>query len=35
MTAWAPLRHGAFRALWLASFTALTVSWISTARRPG
>jgi predicted MFS family arabinose efflux permease len=29
VTAWAPLRHGAFRALWLASFTALTVSWIS------
>jgi len=31
VTAWAPLRHGAFRALWLASFTALTVSWISDA----
>ena len=29
MTAWSPLRHGAFRALWVASFTALTVSWIA------
>ena len=29
MTAWAPLRHRALRALWLASFTALTVSWIA------
>ncbi|MSP96112.1 MAG: hypothetical protein EXR29_02560 [Betaproteobacteria bacterium] len=29
MTAWAPLRHRAFRALWLASFAALTGSWIS------
>jgi MFS family permease len=29
MTAWAPLRHRAFRALWLASFAALTGSWIA------
>jgi MFS family permease len=29
MTAWMPLRHGSFRALWLASFSALTGSWIS------
>ena len=29
MTAWAPLRHRAFRALWLASFTALTGSWVA------
>ena len=29
MTAWAPLRHRVFRALWLASFAALTGSWIS------
>ncbi len=29
MTAWSPLRHRAYRALWLASFTALTASWIS------
>ena len=29
MTAWSPLRHRAYRALWLASFIALTGSWIS------
>jgi len=29
VNAWAPLRHRAFRALWLASFTALTGSWIA------
>src|SRR5690242_14412972 len=29
MNAWAPLQHRAFRALWLASFTALTGSWIA------
>jgi MFS family permease len=29
MTAWAPLRHRAFRALWLASFIGLTGSWIA------
>ena len=29
MTAWAPLRHRAFRALWLASFATLTGSWIA------
>ena len=29
MTAWEPLRHRRFRSLWLASFTALTASWIS------
>ena len=29
MTAWAPLRHGAYRALWLASLTTLTGSWIA------
>src|SRR5689334_15004141 len=28
MTAWQPLRHAAFRALWIASFSALTASWI-------
>ena len=28
MTAWEPLRHRSFRALWLTSFTALTASWI-------
>ena len=29
MSAWSPLRHHAFRALWLASVTALTGSWIA------
>jgi MFS family permease len=29
VSAWAPLRHRAYRALWLASFAALTGSWIS------
>jgi MFS family permease len=29
MTAWTPLRQRAFRARWLASFTALTGSWIA------
>jgi MFS family permease len=29
MNAWSPLRHRAYRALWVASFTALTGSWIS------
>ncbi len=29
MGAWSPLRHGGYRALWLASFAALTGSWIS------
>ncbi len=29
MTAWSPLRHRAFRALWLASFATLTGSWIA------
>ena len=29
MSAWSPLRQGGFRALWLASFAALTGSWIS------
>src|SRR5882672_5273812 len=29
MNAWSPLRQGGFRALWLASFAALTGSWIS------
>ena len=28
MNAWQPLRHHAFRGLWLASFSALTASWI-------
>lgn len=29
MSAWAPLRHRAYRMLWLSSFAALTGSWIS------
>lgn len=29
MSAWAPLRHHAYRILWLSSFVALTGSWIS------
>jgi len=29
MTAWLPLRHSAYRALWLASLATLTGSWIA------